>query len=390
VRLQRKKSTMPIASQLNSPIREPPPLHISRHRSDTFIENNAIDRFRQITNAESNNRTAEDSKNGDDHSYDHRDINAYRRKVGEIVHDERFDVFILILIAINSALYGVATFPSMKQNADLISDFEKVDLAILIVFTIESSMNIFYEGKRFVRDGWLMFDLIIVIISWAATKVKSLQVFRIFRAFRFLTKVQMLRNVVVALFSVVPAIAAITVLLLLILYIFSVMYTQLFKNFFEEGYTTVNYFGRLDLTLFSLFQIMCLDEWSGIAYEVGEQDYWAWLIFIIFVVMSAFVVVNLIIAVICDALQILRKAERAMLFGLSEDEAGEWEAKDNNSNEQVQTEEGRIQQRINDMHRMLDEVVASQEKMHRTIQYLSIVVNSQETKNLSSGSKVMQ
>lgn len=366
VRLQEKHSTMPIASQLNSPIREPPPLHISRHRSDTFIENDAIDRFRQITNAESNNRTAEDSKNGDDHSYDHRDINAYRRKVGEIVHDERFDVFILILIAINSALYGVATFPSMKQNADLISDFEKVDLAILIVFTIESSMNIFYEGKRFVRDGWLMFDLIIVIISWAATKVKSLQVFRIFRAFRFLTKVQMLRNVVVALFSVVPAIAAITVLLLLILYIFSVMYTQLFKNFFEEGYTTVNYFGRLDLTLFSLFQIMCLDEWSGIAYEVGEQDYWAWLIFIIFVVMSAFVVVNLIIAVICDALQILRKAERAMLFGLSEDEAGEWEAKDNNSNEQVQTEEGRIQQRINDMHRMLDEVVASQEKMHRT------------------------
>lgn len=106
--------------------------------------------------------------------------------------------------------------------------------------------------------------------------------------------------------------------------------------------------------------------------------------------MSAFVVVNLIIAVICDALQILRKAERAMLFGLSEDEAGEWEAKDNNSNEQVQTEEGRIQQRINDMHRMLDEVVASQEKMHRTIQYLSIVVNSQETKNLSSGSKVTQ
>eukprot|EP00984_Skeletonema_dohrnii_P004830 scaffold1700_cov129-Skeletonema_dohrnii-CCMP3373.AAC.9 len=314
---------MPIASQLNSPIREPPPLHISRHRSDTFIENNAIDRFRQITNAESNNKAAEDSTNGDDHSYDHRDINPYRRKVGEIVHDERFDVFILILIAINSALYGVATFQSIKQNPDLISDFEKVDLAILIVFTIESSMNIFYEGKRFVRDGWLMFDLIIVIISWAATEVKSLQC--------------------------------------------------------RPGHC-----GDYCPAAFDI------DEWSGIAYEVGEQDYWAWLIFIIFVVMSAFVVVNLIIAVICDALQILRKAERAMLFGLSEDDAGEWEAKDNNNNEQVQTEEGRIQQRINDMHRMLDEVVASQEKMHRTIQYLSIVVNSQETKNLSSGSKVMQ
>lgn len=124
------------------------------------------------------------------------------------------------------------------------------------------------------------------------------------------------------------------------------------------------------------------DEWSGIAYEVGEEDYWAWLIFIIFIVMSAFVVVNLIIAVICDALQILRKAERAMLFGLSEEEAGDGtrappkdEKVENNH-----TQEERIQQRIIDMNRMLDEVVASQERMSRTIQYLSIVVESQQTK----------
>lgn len=249
---------MPIASQLsqlNSPERQST---LQRYKSDTFIENHAkSSRFRQIINQPSH-RNNGNNGDGDDHSYDLRDINIYRRKVGEIIHDERFDVFILILIAINSALYGIATFPSIKQNADLISDFEKVDLAILIVFTVESCMNIFYEGKRFVRDGWLIFDLLIVIISWASTEVKSLQVFRIFRAFRFLTKVQMLRNVVVALFSVIPAIAAINVLLLLIMYIFSVMYTQLFKDLFEEGYTTADYFGTLDLTVFTLFQIMCL------------------------------------------------------------------------------------------------------------------------------------
>lgn len=105
--------------------------------------------------------------------------------------------------------------------------------------------------------------------------------------------------------------------------------------------------------------------------------------------MSAFVVVNLIIAVICDALQILRKAERAMLFGLSEEEAGEWEIKVDTI-DQAPSEESKIEQRINDMHRMLDDVVASQERMNRTIQYLSIVVNSQQTKNPSSGNEVMQ
>jgi hypothetical protein len=258
---------MPIASKIiNSPSNEIKVEGIQsalyRRRSESFLDNDRTALFRQETNnnyAESNNNiTTDDVNSGDDHSYEHRDINSYRRKAGEIVHDERFDAFILILIAVNSALYGVATFPFVKQNPDRVSDFEKVDLAILIVFTIESSMNLFYEGKRFVRDGWLIFDLLIVTISWVATEVKSLQVFRIFRAFRFLTKVQFLRNVVVALFSVVPAIAAITVLLLLILYIFSVMCTQLYKNIYEEGYTTADYFGRLDLTLFSLFQVMCM------------------------------------------------------------------------------------------------------------------------------------
>jgi hypothetical protein len=262
------KSAMPIASKIISPPSNEIKVEgiggsaLYRRRTESFLENHTTDLFRDETKnnnyADSNNIATDDVNSGDDHSYQYRDISSYRRKAGEIIHDERFDAFILILIVINSALYGVATFPFVKQNPERVSDFEKVDLAILIVFTIESSMNLFYEGKRFVRDGWLIFDLIIVTISWIATEVKSLEVFRIFRAFRLLTKVQFLRNVVVALFSVVPAIAAITVLLLLIFYIFSVMCTQLFKNLYADGYTTADYFGSLDLTLFSLFQIMCM------------------------------------------------------------------------------------------------------------------------------------
>ena len=73
-----------------------------------------------------------------------------------------------------------------------------------------------------------------------------------------------------------------------------------------------------------------------------------------------------------------------------EDEAGEWANKDDND-EELHTEEDKIQQRINDMHRMLDEVVASQERMNRTIKYLSIVVESQQTRTLTgNGSKMMQ
>lgn len=397
---------MPIASRSNilPDEIEVHGLH-QRCRSDSFIDN--------VTRSDHHDQTGDTNTNnnngGDDRSYDNRSINRYRRKAGQIAHDERFDAFILILITLNSAIYGVETFPYFKERPDIMSAFDKVDLVILVVFTLELLLNLYYEGKRFVRDGLLIFDFVIVLVSWIAVEVKSLQVIRVFRAFRFLTKVELLRNVVVAVFSVVPAIAAITVLLLLIMYIFSVMCTQLFKNFYTEGYTTTDYFGRLDSTLFTLFQILCMvspschlrafrqkiivsltiratpllnlqDEWSGIAYEVSEERFWAWSIFIIYIIMSGFVVVNLIIAVICDALQILRSAERAMLFGLSKDEAGEWplRADGNYRDDEQHAKDDVIQRQINDMHLMLDEIVASQEKMNRTIQCLSLVVENQE------------
>ena len=182
-----------------------------------------------------------------------------RQRCGQIVDDERAQMFILILIAINSIMFGVATFPSVKNDVNVMSTFEKVDIVILVIFTIESLLQITYNGvKRFFKDGWLVFDLTIVAISWASVEVYELRSLRVFRALRFVTQVSILRNVVVALFSIVPAIMSIFTLLLLIFYIFAVMYTQLFKYYYAEGYTDQDYFGRLDYTFFTLFQFLCL------------------------------------------------------------------------------------------------------------------------------------
>lgn len=189
----------------------------------------------------------------------HEEISTFRRKCGEIVDAESTQLFILLLIAMNSTMIGIATFPVVKENPTIANTFEIVDLIVLIIFTIESIVQYIFNGtRRFFKDGWLVFDLIIVIISWISVEVDDLSPFRVFRALRFVTRVSILRNVVVALFSIVPAITAIFTLLLLIVYIFAVMFTTLFKDFYELGYTQADYFGRLDYTLFTLFQILCL------------------------------------------------------------------------------------------------------------------------------------
>ena len=91
--------------------------------------------------------------------------------------------------------------------------------------------------------------------------------------------------------------------------------------------------------------------------------------------MSAFVVVNLLIAVICDALQILRTAEEAVAeqkrlakeMEEKEDDMAQKETDELTSNE-------RMRQRVHEMQQMLDDMIVAQESMARTIQYLSIAL----------------
>lgn len=114
---------------------------------------------------------------------------------------------------------------------------------------------------------------------------------------------------------------AIGLLLLLLSYIFGVMFTQLFKDFYKKGYTEEDFYGRLDLTLFTLFQIMTLDDWADLCRDVMQvQGYeWSWILFITFIIATAFVVLNLIIAVICDAVAEFNKIDRARLRGRAEE-----------------------------------------------------------------------
>ena len=110
--------------------------------------------------------------------------------------------------------------------------------------------------------------------------------------------------------------------------------------------------------------------------------------------MSAFVVVNLLIAVICDALQILRTAEAAVVQKMHgsymEEEDEGFEMDDNGmilegSEGEQQSDGGaaeealsreRIQLRVKQMEHMLDEMVVSQETMARTIDYLSLALSA--------------
>jgi hypothetical protein len=231
-----------------------------------------------------------------------RALNRLRLLFGAAVNHPRVQLSIIFLIVINAAMMGVSTFDFVTENPTVTAAFNNTDLGFLVVFTIELMMQFIYRGYTLFKDGWLVFDLVIILVSWAAAPLQVIRSFRIFRALRLITRIKTMRNLVQALISILPRLGAITALLLLIFYIFGVLFTELFGDLELSG----EYFTRLDYSLLTLFTMMTM-EWSDIARECMAQISWAWIPFVSFIMITGFIVFNLIIAVVCDAVAVLEE-----------------------------------------------------------------------------------
>jgi hypothetical protein len=155
-------------------------------------------------------------------------------------------------------MMGIATFPVVKDSPNVSSKFELIDQIFLIIFTIEAAMQLAFHGWTLFKDAFLVFDLTIVALSWALEGVKVARAFRIFRALRLITRIDVMRNLIKALISVLPNLTGIAMLLFLVFYIFAVMFTQLFKDASKQYPRTQQYFVALPETFFTLFQMMTL------------------------------------------------------------------------------------------------------------------------------------
>ncbi len=224
-----------------------------------------------------------------------------RARLGRWIESSRVQNVVIVVIVINAATLGFETSDAvMARYADLLHTIDHVCLAI---FVAELLVKLYAFRLDFFRRSWNVFDLIVVGIalvpgSGAFGVLRSL---RVLRVLRLISMVPQLRRVVEALVKAVPGILSIGALLMLLFYVSAVMATMLFGDEFPTE------FGGLDSSLFSLFQIMTLDGWSDLTRRVLPVYPWAPAFFVPYILLSAFTVLNLFIAVIVDAMQNMRE-----------------------------------------------------------------------------------
>ena len=220
-----------------------------------------------------------------------------RGRIHALIESPSFERAITVLIMANAVTLGMETSP------DLVNRFggvlHLIDRAVLMVFVAELLARFFVFRSRFFGDAWRVFDLIIVGIALmpAAGAFSVLRALRVLRVLRLVSLVPSMRGVVGALLKALPGMASIIGLLALVLYVSAVLTTKLF------GAVAPEYFGTLGASLFTLFQVMTVEGWPDIARSVMEHKPYAWIFFVCYLLIATFMVLNLFIAVVVNAMQ---------------------------------------------------------------------------------------
>lgn len=217
-----------------------------------------------------------------------------------VIQHPRFEHFIVGLIVLNAITLGLETSETVMGRVGRLLTW--LDHLILAIFVAEILARITVHRLAFFKDPWSLFDLFVVGVAlWPASETDAftaLRALRILRVLRLITVVPSLRKVVAGLIGAIPGMGAIGLLLILVYYVFAVIATKLY------GETNPELFGTIGNSLYTLFQAMTFDDWSnGIVKPLVERGHRSATTFlVVFMVISAFMVLNLFIGVVVTAL----------------------------------------------------------------------------------------
>jgi voltage-gated sodium channel len=225
-----------------------------------------------------------------------------------IARSRPFETSILAVIVANAVLLGMETVPEIMARHG--SSLSLLNMLFQAVFVVEIAIRLTAYWPRplaFFRNGWNVFDFIVVAGSLIPGSGASTSIGRLLRLLRVTRLVSLspgLRLIVTTMLTSIPSMGHVVSLLSLLVYIYAILGYQFFH--------TVDpvHWGSLSSAALSLFQVITLEGWAELQSAVIEERPWAWLYFASFIVVAVFVVINLFIAVVINNLESAKEEER--------------------------------------------------------------------------------
>ena len=236
-------------------------------------------------------------------------------KLKKFVDGKVFQGVILGVILLNALVLGLQTSKTVNAAAgDILS---VIDTACLCIFIVEMGLKmIAYKFFGYFKNGWNWFDFIIILTSVLSgvavfSSFRILRVFRVFRSlkglrgFKMVSSLKPMQVIIGAIGKSLPGISWTALLLIVIYYIYSIIGVTCFGEAFED------WFGTIPAAMYTLFQVMTLESWSmGISRPVMEVFEPAWIYFVSFVLISSFVMMNVVVGIVVNAISEVAEMNR--------------------------------------------------------------------------------
>ena len=245
-----------------------------------------------------------------------------RSALARLIDSRAFTATVLVVIAANAVVLGAQTYEGVnREYGDVLSLLNAVFLG---VFVVELALRIACYGRRphrFFRDGWNLFDFVVVaaaflpVIRESSTLLRLARVARVVRVIRLLPD---LRVLIIAITRSLPPLASMTVLTALVLFLYGMVGWLMFGDEDPEAW------GNIGEAMLTLFVLLTLENFP-ITLERGLAiEPWSVVYFVSFVLVAAFIVLNVLIGVVLHSMEEAREIERAREAAAkegSEDEA---------------------------------------------------------------------
>jgi len=214
--------------------------------------------------------------------------------------NKAFELLVVSIIIFSALLIGARTYELPPLVAKVLP---LLDWSITIFFLVDITVRFIGEPnkRRFFRNGWNVFDTLIVVVSLVPIEDSELaligRLVRIFRVLRMVSIIPELRTLLNSLLAALPQLGYVMLMMFIIFYIYAAVGSTFFASINE------NLWGDIAISMLTLFRVMTFEDWTDVMYETMAVYPLSWTFYLTFIFLSAFAFLNMIIGIVVNVLE---------------------------------------------------------------------------------------
>ena len=234
-----------------------------------------------------------------------------------LVDSNAFNNTIIAVIVANAVVLGLQTYPGIVDRYGWTLDV--LNGVFLAVFVVELGLRIASYGRRpqdFFRNGWNIFDFVVIGAAFVPGVRESSTLLRLARLARVVRIVRLLPDIRVLFVGVLrslPPLVSIALLTTVILFVYGMIGWLLFSEELPEEW------GNIGEAMLTMFILLTLENFPAYMERGMEVHPWSWIFFVSFVLVAAFIVLNVLIGIVLNSLEEARELERRRALGIPTD-----------------------------------------------------------------------